>query len=89
MDIVSYLDIAFGWFSKGLDIVRNIILKIASVLSFGEPRFVLALITLGVSFILSYVITAKLVTKPLDTKYIIYYIIITWLIFTILFYFKI
>lgn len=86
MEFVGYLDWAYGWFAKGLDVLRNIILKASSYLP-GDPRTILAIVTLIVSLFIAYWMTGKLVTKPLDTRYLIYYIIITWLIFTILFYF--
>lgn len=86
MEIIGYLDIGYSWFSKGLELVRTAILKVASFLP-GDPRTILAIITLIVSFLIGYKIVGKLVTKPLDTRYLVYLFIITWLIFTILFYF--
>lgn len=86
MNILTYLDLGYSWFSKGLDVLRNIILK-ASSFAPGDPRTILAIVTLAVSLFISYWMTGKLVTKPLDTRYIVYYLIITWLVFTILFYF--
>jgi len=88
MDVMNYLDTGYEWFSKGLELVRNIILKASSILP-GDERTILALITFIVSFLIAYKIVAKLVIHPLETKYIIYLLLITWLIFTTLFYFTI
>ena len=88
MDFIGYLDLGYEWFSKGLELIRGIILKASSILPL-EPRLSLAIITLIVSFLISYKVVGKLVMKPLDTKYLIYLLIITWLLFTTLFYFKI
>ena len=86
MEIINYIDTGYEWFSKGLEIVRSIIIKIASFLP-GEPRVVLALITLVVSVYLGYLMISKFTTHPFSTSNIVYLIIISWLIFTTLFYF--
>lgn len=89
MDALYYVDTAYSWFSKGLDLVRTGITKLANLLPLGEPRLVLAVITLIVSLYLSYLIISKFTTHPFNTSNIIYLLIITWLIFTTLFYFTI
>jgi len=88
MDVMNYVDTGYSWFSSGLELVRNILLKVTSFLP-GDERTILALITFIVSFLIAYKIVAKLVIHPLETKYIIYLLLITWLIFTTLFYFTI
>ena len=88
MDVMNYVDTGYEWFSKGLELVRNILLKITSFLP-GDERTILALITFIVSFLVAYKLMVKLVTHPFESRYVIYFIIITWLIFTTLFYFTI
>ena len=85
MELIGYLDIGYEWFSKGLEVVREIIIKIASFLPL-EERLALAIVFLAVSIFSSYKIVGSLTIHPFSTKNIIYLLVIAWLIFTILFY---
>jgi hypothetical protein len=90
MEFLGYLDKGYEYFSKGLNVLRDIILKASSYLPLPwEARTSLAIITLIVSIYLSYLIISKFTTHPFNTSNIIYLLVITWLIFTTLFYFTI
>jgi len=88
MEVIEYLDKGYEYFSKALVFTRDIITKVCSFLPW-DPRTTLAIITLVVSFYLSFLILKKFTTHPLNARYIVYQVILTWLIFTILFYFTI
>jgi len=88
VNFISYVDSGYSYFSKGLELLRKLILWVTSFLP-GDERTILALITFIVSFLIAYKLVAKLVIHPLESKYLLYLLIITWLIFTTLFYFTI
>lgn len=85
MDIVEYLDQGFEWFSKGLEIVRNVIIKIASWLPW-ESELSLAVLFLALSIFLSYKFICKFTVHPFSTQNIIYLIIQALMLFIILMY---
>lgn len=88
MDVLNVLDTGYGYFSKGLELIRNAILWLAAFLPL-EERLALAIICLIVSIYLAYVIMSKLTTHPFSTSHLAYLAILAWLIFSLLFYFQI
>ena len=83
--VVQYLDTGFEWFSKGLEFIRGIVIKVASWLPW-EEQLSLAVLFLALSLFLSYKFICKFTIHPFSTQNIIYLIIQALLLFTIFMY---
>ena len=83
--MIEYLDRGFEWFSKGLEIVRSMVIKISSWLPW-EPEFSLAVLFLALSVFLSYKFVSKFTVHPFSTQNIIYLILQALMFFIIFMY---
>lgn len=75
-----WLDKGISYLSKGLDVIRNIVDKIAGVIP-AESTLVTTLIFFLISLWLGWLIAKRFVTKPFQIPYLFYYLIIVVLIF--------
>jgi len=83
--MIELLDTGYEWFSKGLEIVRNIVIKVASWLPW-EENLSLAILFLILSVFLSYKFISKFTTHPFSTQNIFYMLLLSFMMFTIFYY---
>jgi len=83
--VLQYINTGHEWLSKGLEVVRNLIIKISSWLPW-EEELSLAIIFLALSIFLSYKFVCKFTVHPFSTQNIVYLIIQALLLFTIFMY---
>ena len=84
--MINYLDKVVSYLQQGTEFIRGILMNIAGFLSL-EERFGLTIFCLVLAAYLGYFLVRKLVVNPLRIPYLIYYLIITLLIFVTLMYF--
>lgn len=85
MSIVEYLDTGYLWFSKGLEFIRGIVIKVSSWLPWDE-QLSLVVLFLALSIFLSYKFVCKFTIHPFSTQNIIYLIMLSFMMFTIFMY---
>lgn len=83
--VMEYLDTGFKWFSKGLEIIRNMVIYIAKWLPW-EEQLSLAILFLVLSVFLSYKFICKFTTHPFSTQNIAYLLMLAFMMFTIFYY---
>ncbi len=81
--MIETINTGFEYLFKGLDLIRNILIKISSFLPWAEEISVMV-VFLVLSLYLSYLLIKKFVTNPISLPYILYYFIIVLMMFTIL-----
>ena len=81
--MIEYLDKGVLYLVSGIEILRSILIKVVGFLPLAEQT-ALTIALFILSLYLGYLLVKKFVTEPLSTSYIIYYIIISLLIFIIL-----
>ena len=83
--VMEYLNQGYGYFSKGLEFVRGIIIKVAGWLPW-EAELSMAILFLILSIFLSYKFICKFTVHPFSTQNIIYLIIQSLMLFVIFMY---
>lgn len=81
--MIEYLDDMVGYLVAGIEILRSFLIRIVGVLPLNEQSS-LTIVLLILSFYLGYLLVRRFVVRPLSTSYVIYYSIISFLIFLIL-----
>jgi len=81
--MIEYLDKGVGYLIGGIEIIRSVLIKIVGILPWSE-QLSLTISLFILSFYLGYLLVRRFVVRPLSTSYILYYSIISFLIFLIL-----
>ncbi len=83
--VIEIINTGFEYLGKGLDVVRNVIIKISGWLPW-EEELSLAILFLALSIFLSYKFVSKFTIHPLSTQNIIYLLVLSFMMFTIFMY---
>jgi hypothetical protein len=85
MEIISTIEKSIGYIRTGIETVRNILMKILSVIPLDE-KISLYILFFGVSLYLAYLYVKNFTTSPFSAKNLFYLLILAVLIFMILMY---
>jgi len=84
-NVIGYFDKANEFFVKGLEVLRDVVGKVAGLMSIDQ-QLAIVLVSLVVSIYIGYFLMSKFTTHPLNANNIVYIIFLAFLMFELLVY---